>query len=138
MATTHDSGDGSPPENPPDQQPADEAPGKPGSGLTRRQLLPAAGGGLAALAVAGFVGYELHPDAKAPAPTPKPTTPPATSPATTLEKPFVSRPDLSPPTVTITQLASGNGRGVNASVHRARPQLRDREQHPVAAGIDAR
>jgi hypothetical protein len=110
MATTHDSGDGPPPETPPDQ-PADEAPGKPGSGLTRRQLLPVAGGGLAALAVAGFVGYELHPDAKAPAPAPqpkpKPTTKPATTPATTLEKPFVSRPDLSPPTVRITQLASG-------------------------------
>ena len=111
MATTHDSGDGPPPETPPQPQGGGDAPDKQGSGLTRRQLLPLAGGGVAALAVAGFVGYELHPDAKpaAPAPKPKPTTKPATTtPTIALEKPFVSRPDLSPPTVRITQLASGS------------------------------
>ena len=73
--------------------------------------MPLAGGGVAALAVAGFVGYELHPDDKQPAPAPKPKPTPkpvTTTPATTLEKPFVSRPDLSPPTVRITQLVSGS------------------------------
>jgi hypothetical protein len=108
MATTHDSGDGPSPETPPPDGGQDSAQ-QPGSGLTRRQLLPLAGGGVAALAVAGLVGYELHPDSKAAAPTPTPTTKPATTtPAVTLDKPFVSRPDLSPPQVTITQLASGS------------------------------
>jgi hypothetical protein len=111
VATTHDPGEGPSPETPSAQN--GDTGGPPGKrGLTRRQLLPLAGGGVAALAVAGLVGYELHPDAQqpapAPAPAPKPTTTPAaTTPATTLEKPFVSRPDLSPPTVRITQLASG-------------------------------
>jgi hypothetical protein len=111
MAETRDSGDEPSPEAPPAPGGADGPPAEPRSGLTRRQLLPLAGGGVVALAVAGFVGYELHPDAKqpAPAPAPKPTPKPAaTTPATTLEKPFVSRPDLSPPTVRITQLASGS------------------------------
>jgi hypothetical protein len=110
MAATRDSGGGSSPDAPPPEDGGEASPGKDGSGLTRRQLLPLAGGGVAALAVAGFVGYELHPDTNqaAPAPKPKPATKPATTtPATTLEKPFVSRPDLSPPTVRITQLASG-------------------------------
>jgi Arylsulfotransferase (ASST) len=108
MATTHDPGDGPSPETPPQQSDGDGPP-EHRSGLTRRQLLPLAGGGLVALAAAGVVGYELHPDAKsaAPAPPPKPTPKPATTPATTLEKPFVTRPDLSPPTIKITQLAAG-------------------------------
>ena len=108
MAATRDSGGGSSPETPEDG--GDDNPGKDGAGLTRRQLLPLAGGGVAALALAGFVGYELHPDTTppAPAPAPKPTAKPAATPTTTLEKPFVTRPDLSPPTVRITQLASGS------------------------------
>ena len=91
--------------------PRDGDGGKPGQGpgLTRRQLLPRAGGGLVALAAAGAVGYELHPGAKAtPAEkttsTPASTTTPTTQP--TLEKPFLSRPDLSPPTIRITQVAT--------------------------------
>ena len=102
------------------QQPSGDAPGptppgddgtpKSGSGLTRRQLLPRVGGGLAALAAAGAVGYELHPGSKsAPPPQPKPKQPqPTQQPQTTLEKPFVTRPDLSPPEVRITQVASGS------------------------------
>jgi hypothetical protein len=114
MAATRDSGGGSSPDAPLPEDGGEDRPGK--DGLTRRQLLPLAGGGVAALAVAGFVGYELHPDTKpaapAPAPAPKPTPKPAaTTPTTTLEKPFVSRPDLSPPTVRITQLDSGTGEG---------------------------
>ena len=124
MATTRDSGGGSSPETPPPEDGGEGGPGKEGSGLTRRQLLPLAGGGVAALAVAGFVGYELHPDTKpaAPAPKPKPTPKPAaTTPTTTLEKPFVSRPDLSPPTVRITQLGSGRPRGRRPGSSRWRP-----------------
>jgi Arylsulfotransferase (ASST) len=112
MAATRDSGGGSSHESPPPEDGGERGPAKDGSGLTRRQLLPLAGGGVAALAVAGLVGYELHPDAKAPAPAPAPKSTPkpaAATPATTLEKPFISRPDLSPPAVRITQLASGSG-----------------------------
>jgi Arylsulfotransferase (ASST) len=84
--------------------------GKQRSGLTRRQFLPRVGGGVAALAAAGAVGYELHPGAKhakqpaTPAAKPKTTT--SAAPQPTLEKPFVTRQDLSPPTVTITQVAA--------------------------------
>jgi Arylsulfotransferase (ASST) len=108
MATTQNPEGGSPHETPPPEDGTEESPPRSGSGLTRRQLLPLAGGGVAALAVAGLVGYELHPDAKPPAPAPKPkaTTKPATTPATTLERPFVTRPDLSPPEISITQVAT--------------------------------
>jgi hypothetical protein len=108
MATTQNPEGGSPHETPLPEDGTEESPPRSGSGLTRRQLLPLAGGGVAALAVAGLVGYELHPDAKPPAPAPKPkaTTKPATTPATTLERPFVTRPDLSPPEISITQVAT--------------------------------
>jgi Arylsulfotransferase (ASST) len=86
--------------------PGDDGPR--GGGVSRRQLL-GAGGGLAALAAAGVVGYELHPGSKStPAPQPKPKPQPTTQPQTTLSKPFVTRPDLSPPAVKITPLESGS------------------------------
>jgi hypothetical protein len=107
MATTHDPGDGPSPEIP-SQQRDDDGPQEQRSGLTRRQLLPLAGGGLVALAAAGAVGYELHPGAKQqPKPAAaKPAAKPKPTPQTTLEKPFVTRPDLSPPEVRITQVAT--------------------------------
>jgi hypothetical protein len=114
MATTQDPGGGSPRETPSAEDGGgDGGPREPGSGLTRRQLLPLAGGGLVALAAAGVVGYELHPDAKQAEPAPKPTPQPAAKPApqTTLEKPFVTRPDLSPPEVRITQVATQSTAG---------------------------
>jgi hypothetical protein len=94
-------------ESPTPDPPGDGDPPKSGSGLTRRELLPWAGGGVAALAVAGAIGYELHPGSKStPAPKPKPTPKPqpAPTPQTTLEKPFITRPDLSPPPIKITQV----------------------------------
>jgi hypothetical protein len=108
MAATRDSGGGSSHETPPPEDGGEDAAPKHGSGLTRRQLLPLAGGGVAALAVAGVVGYELHPGAKpaTPAPKPAPTATPKPTPQTTLEKPFVTRPDLSPPEMRITQVAT--------------------------------
>ena len=114
MATTQDPGGGSPRETPSAEDGGgDGGPREPGSGLTRRQLLPLAGGGLVALAAAGVVGYELHPDAKQAEPAPKPSPQPAAKPApqTTLEKPFVTRPDLSPPEVRITQVATQSTAG---------------------------
>jgi hypothetical protein len=114
MATTQDPGGGSPRETPSAEDGGgDGGPREPGSGLTRRQLLPLAGGGLVALAAAGVVGYELHPDAKQAEPAPKPAPQPAAKPApqTTLEKPFVTRPDLSPPEVRITQVATQSTAG---------------------------
>jgi hypothetical protein len=88
--------------------PPDDGPRQRGGGLTRRQLLPRVGGGLAALAAAGAVGYELHPGSKSTPPAkPKPPRKPA-QPQPTLERPFVTRPDLSPPEVKITQVASGS------------------------------
>ena len=50
----------------------------------------------------------MHPDAKQAEPAPKPTPQPAAKPTpqTTLEKPFVTRPDLSPPEVRITQVGT--------------------------------
>jgi outer membrane protein assembly factor BamB len=109
VAATQQPGGGAQPPVPPDD---DQTP-QDGSGLTRRQLLPRVGGGVAALAVAGVIGYELHPDAKtAPAPKPKPKPKPTTQPATpqtTLDRPFISRPDLSPPPIKITQVGSGAG-----------------------------
>jgi Arylsulfotransferase (ASST) len=106
MATTHDSGDGPSPDIPSEQR-DDDGPQEQRSGLTRRQLLPLAGGGVVALAAAGVVGYELHPGAKQPKPAPKPApAKPKPTPQTTLEKPFVTRPDLSPPEVRITQVAT--------------------------------
>jgi Arylsulfotransferase (ASST) len=106
MATTHDSGDGPSPETPSQQR--DDNGQEQRSGLTRRQLLPLAGGGLVALAAAGAVGYELHPGAKQQPkpPAAKPAAKPKPTPQTTLEKPFVTRPDLSPPEVRITQVAT--------------------------------
>jgi hypothetical protein len=90
--------------------PGDDRPRRTGGGVSRRQLL-GAGGGLAALAAAGAVGYELHPGSEsAPPPQPKPKPKPTATaqPQTTLERPYVTRPDLSPPEVTITQLVSGS------------------------------
>jgi Arylsulfotransferase (ASST) len=107
MATTHDPGGGSPNDTPPGEDGGEAGPSKHGSGLTRRQLLPLAGGGLAALAAAGVVGYELHPSATPAAkPAPPPAPKPKPTPQTTLEKPFITRPDLSPPEIRITQVAT--------------------------------
>jgi Arylsulfotransferase (ASST) len=105
VAVTRNSGDGPSHETPPREDGGGGDPRDQGAGLTRRQFLPRVGGGLAALAAAGVVGYELHPGAKAAKPAPKPAKPKPT-PQTTLEKPFVTRPDLSPPEVRITQVAT--------------------------------
>jgi hypothetical protein len=108
MATTQNPEGGSPHETPPPEDGTEQSPPRSGSGLTRRQLLPLAGGGAAALAVAGFVGYELHPGTRPATPAPKlaPTPAPKPTPQTTLEKPFVTRPDLIPPEIRITQVAT--------------------------------
>jgi hypothetical protein len=102
MAATQKPSGGPPRRTPP----RDDGPRSGAGGVSRRQLL-GAGGGLAALAAAGVVGYELHPDSKtAPSAQPKPKPQPAQT-QPTLAKPFISRPDLSPPEVVITQLVTG-------------------------------
>jgi hypothetical protein len=80
-------------------------------GISRRQFLPRAAGGAAGLVVAGLVGYEIHPSAKAattPAPTPQQSGAPAPVPTTSSAElqSFVTRPDLSPPTVKVTRLST--------------------------------
>ncbi|HZU77560.1 MAG TPA: arylsulfotransferase family protein, partial [Dehalococcoidia bacterium] len=81
--------------------------------VSRRHLLSTAGkagGGIIALAAAGYAGYRW-PHAAKPAPTPTATPNPASSAANV--DTFVSRPDLSPPHVTITHgpraFAAGSG-----------------------------
>jgi outer membrane protein assembly factor BamB len=69
--------------------------------ISRRQFIPLAAGGVAAVGVAGLVGYELHSSNSHPAaaPRPHPTAPPPTAGRT---QSFITRPDLQPPTVTVT------------------------------------
>lgn len=105
MAATQTPSGGPAGPNPPD----DDRSGGGGGGVSRRQLL-GAGGGIAALAAAGAIGYELHPGSSS-KPPPQPKAKPQPTPTqatTTADKPFVTRPDLSPPPVKITQLVSGS------------------------------
>ena len=109
MAATQRPRDG-PPRRPP---PRNAGPPRKNQGLTRRELLPRVGGGLAALAAAGAVGYELDSGSGSrKASPPKAAAEPApvsqAAPDPTIEKPFVTRPDLSPPDIRITQVAAGS------------------------------
>jgi hypothetical protein len=84
----------------------------PGRGLSRRQFLPRAAAGVAGLAAAGFVGYELAPSGSSPSHSSSTATTTQTSPQVTSEtsseemQSFVTRPDLHPPAVKVTSLAS--------------------------------
>jgi outer membrane protein assembly factor BamB len=79
--------------------------------ITRREFIPRAAGGVAALAVGGVVGYELRSGGSktvtktttAAAPTPTEPTPTATAP-TGLQA-FFTEPDLHPPSLTVTNLS---------------------------------
>lgn len=78
--------------------------------ITRRQFIPKAVGGVAAFAVGGAVGYGLSSGhtktvthtTTAPAPGPQPAQPSASP--TGLQS-FFTRPDLRPPTLTVTNLS---------------------------------
>lgn len=77
-------------------------------GITRRQFIPRVAGVLTALGVGGAGGYELHAGAKlAPAPEPEGFTatmvPAAGNPGSGVSS-FVTRPDLRPADVRVTQL----------------------------------
>ncbi|MGH2862829.1 MAG: arylsulfotransferase family protein [Solirubrobacteraceae bacterium] len=79
-------------------------------GLTRRQFIPRAAGLLTALGVGGAAGYELHSGAK-PTPAPEPqgftatTVPAAGNPGSGVSS-FVTRPELRPADVRITEVAT--------------------------------
>lgn len=111
MAATREPSGGTP--RRPPQRPGDgRGSGKPSGGVTRRQFLPWAGGGVAALAAAGAVGYELRGSGSdAPAKTVTQTTPAATPPKPALSQPFLTRPDLSPPVPRITQVSGAASGG---------------------------
>jgi Arylsulfotransferase (ASST) len=93
----------------PERRPEDSEP----KGLSRRQFLPRAIGGAAGLVAAGVVGYEVHP-ASAATPAAHTTTEPATTtsaaaaPTTSSAElqSFVTRPDLTPPSVKVTRLST--------------------------------
>ena len=106
MSATRESSDEAPRGTPPTR--GGDGPRKPGSGLTRRQLLPRVGGGIAALAAAGAIGYELNSGGDQTAEQPKPKPKPKPQTQTTLDKPFVTRPDLSPPPIKVTQVSPGS------------------------------
>ncbi len=80
-------------------------------GLTRRQFIPRAGGLLAAMGFAGAAGYDLRGGSQPSTPAPEPTGPTATT-VPTAGNPgsgvatFVSRPDLRPAEVRITEVAA--------------------------------
>lgn len=105
MATTQEPSGGTSqrPSEPPDRG---DGPDRPRGGVTRRQFLPWAGGGVAALAGAGAVGYELGRGGRHAAPPTRTTAPPGTQATPTLERPFLTRPDLSPPRPRITQVGA--------------------------------
>lgn len=76
-------------------------------GISRREFLPKAAG-VAAVGVAGVVGYELHgnshPSSSQPAPSQTASAPGSSSQAEV--RTFVTRPDLRPPSVKVTTLGS--------------------------------
>jgi outer membrane protein assembly factor BamB len=98
------------PETPDGPQPPPEPSSR---GLSRRQFLPAAGGTLG-LAVAGLIGYEIHPSGSGSTTTETETsTSASTSSSTTAtEVPsaelqsFVTRPDLRPPAIKVDHVAT--------------------------------
>jgi hypothetical protein len=98
------------PPGPSPNGPAAGAPrsGRPASRFSRRQLLAGTGGGLGALVVGGLAGFELpHNTASASstgASTTTPTTQPTAAPAgpSSSVQSFITRPDLQPPSVTLT------------------------------------
>lgn len=81
------------------------------SRITRRQFIPGAAGVLAALGIGGVSGYELRGGSKPEAPEPEPVGPTATTiptagnPGSGVQT-FVSRPDLRPARVRVTNLTS--------------------------------
>jgi hypothetical protein len=78
--------------------------------LTRREFIPKVVGGAAALAVGGVIGYELRSSGKTMVVTHTATAPgqppPQASGAPTGLQSFFTRPDLRPPTVTVTNLSA--------------------------------
>jgi hypothetical protein len=104
-------------------------------GLTRRQLLGGAGGGVVALALAGLAGYEW--------PHPRPAPVKAKTPANEVQgMSFVSRPDLRPPRVLIRHHGSRlSGRGPSNPPYiflAARTYLSDAESQPGLMVVDRR
>jgi hypothetical protein len=86
--------------------------------VSRRQFIPRAIGGVAALGLAGVVGYELRPsttNSQAPGPNPTPPTSPITPtvPEAALGnvQGFITRPDLRPPVVKITNVDAASAGG---------------------------
>jgi hypothetical protein len=77
------------------------------SRLSRREFIPRAAGGIAALGLGGLIGYELHSAGTKvvthTAPPPPPVTPQPGAVPTGLQS-FFTRPDLQPPVVTVTNI----------------------------------